>query len=151
VIPVSHCKVLLDLVTSSYIFAIPPTAFLFFLRVRAVYSRSRLVVGVFGLLWLSVLGTSLLVPLEVAQGIHIGTTNQCINSKVSQIAATPVVTNMVLNLLVFVAVSWRLAVINHPTQSRVWSLLTGQGMSPMSSMVIKSGQLYYMCVFVVSR
>jgi hypothetical protein len=141
---------LLKVLTSSYIFAIPPTAFLFFLRVRAVYPRNRLVISAFGLLWLGVFGSSFVVPLKVAEGIHIGTTNQCILTQVSRIAVAPVAANMALNLLVFVAVPWRLAVIHQSTKSRFWRFFKGEGMSPMSSMVIKSGQLYYLYVLVVS-
>jgi hypothetical protein len=143
---VKNCDILLKVVSSSFVFAITPTAFLFFLRVRAVYHKDRLVVGIFGFLWLAVLGTSLVVPLGVAEGIHIGTTNQCTLTKISSTAIAPVVATMVLNFLVCVAVTWRLAVIHQSTRSRFWTFFIGEGTSPLASMLIKSGQLYYLCV-----
>jgi hypothetical protein len=148
---VKNCNALDKVTTVSYVFAIPPTAFLFCLRVWAVHPGNRLVMVIFGLLWLAVLGTSFLVPIMVAESVHIGTTGQCINSKVSPLAGAPVVVNMVLNLLVFVVVSWRLAAIKQSNRSRFWAMFKGEGMSPLASMVIKSGQLYYLCAAVRYR
>jgi hypothetical protein len=43
----------------------PATSLLFFLRVRAVYNRSRIITTFFGILWLGIAGTSVLIMLGI--------------------------------------------------------------------------------------
>jgi hypothetical protein len=143
---VKRCDILLKVLSASYIFAIPPTAFLFFLRVRAMFRDNRLVTGFFGLLWLGIFGTAFIVPFGGVEGVHIGAVSQCIDSKVSQITIVPTTVNMAFDLLVFLSISWRLAVLNHQAGSRVQAFFTGRGMSHISNTLMQSGQLYFMFV-----
>jgi hypothetical protein len=143
---VKNCNALLHTTAAAYIFAIPPTTFLFCLRVWAVFPGNRLVLGIFGFLWLAVVGTALLIPLKVAAAEHIGTTQFCIETELSALAGAAVVSNMVLNMLVFAVVSWRLVMINQSDRFDFWALVKGKAMSPIASLIIKSGQLYYLCV-----
>jgi hypothetical protein len=143
---VAHCNTVLKISTSAYVFSVPPTAGLFFLRVRAVYIDNRVVVAFFALLWLAVIGTSLLIPLEVAQAVHIGTTNICVDTKVSSIASAPVVANTVLNVLVCLFISWRLSGDGYLAERpSLLSIFRTKGLSPVASALIQSGQLYYLC------
>jgi hypothetical protein len=45
--------------------AMMSTSLLFFYRVRAVYSNSMIVTGVFGFLWASTAGLSVLAPISL--------------------------------------------------------------------------------------
>jgi hypothetical protein len=56
----------------------PATSLLFFLRVRAVYNRSRIITAFFGILWLGITGTSILITIGTTDSeslvvSHIGT------------------------------------------------------------------------------
>jgi hypothetical protein len=119
------------------------TSLLFLLRVRAIYHSERIVVAFFVLFWLSVLGTSVIVPLGTG-GAHIGTTSNCINSYVGKDNITPLILNMAFNLLVFIAISYRLISGNRQADSRIKAFVKGDGSSRVSSLLIKSGQLYYL-------
>jgi hypothetical protein len=120
------------------------TSFIFFLRARAIFHSDRVVVGFFGLFWLVILGTSILVPLGSGGG-HIGTTDRCINTSVAQNSVVPVILNMAFNVLVFVAISYRL-IATRQTDSRFKAFVKADGASRVASLLIKGGQLYYLCV-----
>ena len=51
--------------------AISSTSLLFFFRVRAIYDNSRAVTVIFGFLWLSLSGLSILIMLGMTRGTYI--------------------------------------------------------------------------------
>jgi hypothetical protein len=121
------------------------TSLLFLLRARAIFHSERLVFAFFAVFWLAILGTSILVPTGTG-GAHIGTTDRCINSYVGKFNITPVILNMAFNLLVFIAISYRLISPTGQASSRLKSFVKADGTSRVASMLIKSGQLYYLYV-----
>jgi hypothetical protein len=123
--------------------AAPSTGFLFFLRIRAIFHRNRIVVWFFLFLWLVTLGTSFLLPFGL-EGIHIGNTQYCINHKVAEFSGAGTVANTVHGTLVFLAISWKLLSLNDESSSRVKAFVKGQGVSRLSSTILTSGQLYYL-------
>jgi hypothetical protein len=122
--------------------AAPSTGFLFFLRVRAIFHKTRIVVGLFFVLWLATLAASFLLPFGL-EGIHIGTTQYCINHKVAGFAGAGTVANTIHGTLVFLAISWKLLSMSNES-SRMKAFVKGQSSSRISSVVLTSGQLYYL-------
>jgi hypothetical protein len=122
--------------------AVPSTASLFFLRVRAIFHKTPVIVGLFFALWVATLATSIMVPFGI-EGTHIGTTQYCINASVKGYAGAGTVTNMVHGTLVFLAISFKLLSMNEQS-SRMKAFVNGQGVSRISSAILTSGQLYYL-------
>jgi hypothetical protein len=142
VAPVTHCQTLQVALGWCYVVAAPSTGFLFFLRVRAIFHKTRIVVGLFFVLWLATLAASFLLPFGL-EGIHIGTTQYCINHKVAGFAGAGTVANTIHGTLVFLAISWKLLSMSNES-SRMKAFVKGQSSSRISSVVLTSGQLYYL-------
>ncbi|KAJ7452239.1 hypothetical protein FB451DRAFT_1565956 [Mycena latifolia] len=75
--PLSACNTAFIAFNSFYTITVSSSAFLFFFRVRAIYGGSRVVTGIFGVLWLAVLATSITVPVS-GRGTSIGDPPQCL-------------------------------------------------------------------------
>ncbi|EJD43639.1 hypothetical protein AURDEDRAFT_137862 [Auricularia subglabra TFB-10046 SS5] len=144
---VNDCQALQVGLGWCYFIAVPSTSFLFFLRLRAIFMDSRIVVGFFAFLWFSTLAGSMTVPFAVRGG-HIGTTNRCINVEVQSFSSAAPVTNTVHSTLVFIAVSIRLLYTSSSRltdQSRLRSFVMGETSSGsrISRALLQGGQLYY--------
>ncbi|KAG2134037.1 uncharacterized protein EDB93DRAFT_1107416 [Suillus bovinus] len=140
------CQTILWIIGFSYPFAAPATAALFFFRVRAVYDRSIIVTLIFGTLWLGTLGAAIALPFTL-KGDHIGTTDYCIQTSVAPGASAVVIINACSDTLVFLFISWRLALNNFTAESwgtRVRSFYKGDGLPRLSKTLLQSGQAYYL-------
>jgi len=51
--------------------SIPATSLLFFFRVKAIYSHSRIVPAFFGVMWLGIAGLSIMIMLGITKGAYI--------------------------------------------------------------------------------
>ena len=119
-----------------------------FLRVKAVYAQDRLVVGVFAFLWFATFACTITAPFSL-KGIHIGTTQRCIDSEVKSFGSAGIVASAVNDTLIFFAVTYRLIfyhVASESWSSRIHSFFKGDGMGRMSKMLLQSGQIYYLYV-----
>lgn len=65
VAPVRHCQALLYILGSFVALCLSFTSLLFLYRLRAVYSNSKIIQGFFNLLWMVLVGSSVLVPLSL--------------------------------------------------------------------------------------
>lgn len=63
--PVAHCQALIYISGSFLMLSQASTSLLFFVRVKAVYSNSKIVTGFFGVAWFVNFGLSVLVPLAM--------------------------------------------------------------------------------------
>jgi hypothetical protein len=142
VAPVPNCQALQVALGWCFVVAVPSTSFLFFLRVRAIFFKRRIIVGFFALLWLITLATSFMVPFGLT-GTHIATTQYCINFSVKPYVGAGTIANMTHGTLVFLAISWKLLSLNEES-SRVKAFVKGEGISRLSSAILVSGQLYYL-------
>ncbi|KAH7910528.1 hypothetical protein BJ138DRAFT_1008626 [Hygrophoropsis aurantiaca] len=144
------CRPLRIVIGITYIFTSPSTSALFFFRVRAVFIHSRAAIVFFALLWLSVLGSSFVVPFTI-QNQHIGNTGRCINTDVNNVAAAPTAFNTLYATLVFFAISFKLmsiTVIDSPTwKDRIRYFIRGDGLPRFSKLLFQSGQQYYFATF----
>ncbi|KZP04186.1 hypothetical protein FIBSPDRAFT_878768 [Athelia psychrophila] len=138
------------LVTSAFV-AIASTSFLFFLRVRAVYLRSRTVTTIFGALWVATASTSISFAALAARGVeHVPYSPYCTRTPLKH-NTTPVAMAFVHDTMVYLAISYRLAADAVPAadwRSRVLSIVTGKGLFSLSRSLMKGGQLYYLATTV---
>ncbi|TCD66862.1 hypothetical protein EIP91_000816 [Steccherinum ochraceum] len=125
--------------------ALPLNSLLFFFRARAVFNKNKILVALFAVLWLGTLGGSLTAPFAV-DGIHIGTTSNCVNSNVKPFASAGSIAVAVNDTLVFLAISTQLMMYSLAStwSSRIKAFMKGQGLGQISKTLLQTGQLYYM-------
>ncbi|KAJ7018993.1 hypothetical protein C8F04DRAFT_976246 [Mycena alexandri] len=151
--PVGDCRTFHLGIALLFPLAIPSTSLLFFFRVRAVYCCSRTVTIVFGLMWLTVLGTSLLIPI-VTRGVNIGPTRYCSLGDLAPYVETIGLNPGLFDTAVFLAISYRLVGNTH-VEYRSWrqkarAFFTGAYLPSFSKSLFIDGQLYYMITVVTN-
>ncbi|KAI0077951.1 hypothetical protein K474DRAFT_1570555, partial [Panus rudis PR-1116 ss-1] len=151
VAPVGDCHALAKAIGWCGAFGIALNSLLFFFRVRAVFNNSKPLIALFAFLWLSTLAGGLTAPFGV-DGIHIGTTRNCVNSNVKEYSSAGMVAVAVNDTVVFIAISIRL--LTHSLAStwseRVTTFLSGRRMGSMSKALLQTGQLYYLATVGVN-
>jgi hypothetical protein len=137
----------------TFIFSIPPTTLLFFLRLRAVFLRRRITVAIFAFLWTSVPVTAFWTARLVLSGLP--TEDRCKSVLGYVTGGTQLVslwTNTIYSTLVFVAISWRLLALSRHGQNIpvTRAFIRGMAGSRIASALLREGQVYYLWVpFVV--
>ncbi|KAJ7782250.1 hypothetical protein DFH07DRAFT_935447 [Mycena maculata] len=133
--------------------AIALTSLLFFFRVRAVYGGARTVTIVFGLMWLSVLGTSLIIPIAT-RGVNIGPTPYCSLGELEAYVAIIGLNPGLFDTAVFLAISYRLVgnthVEYHSWKQKVSAFFTGAYLPSFSKSLFVDGQIYYMITVITN-
>ncbi|KAF7972951.1 hypothetical protein HWV62_16520 [Athelia sp. TMB] len=115
--PVANCQSLEYSIGVFFEISVPATSYLFFLRVRAVYNRSKVITAIFGCLWIAIKGSSLVMLI-----------------------------GMKGDTLVFLAISYRIlsnAMVGDTWRERARSFFKGEGLYGLSKGLLQSGQLYY--------
>ncbi|KAH8082421.1 hypothetical protein BXZ70DRAFT_959054 [Cristinia sonorae] len=127
------------------VFGLSFNSLLFFFRVRAVFNRDKVIVGVFAVLWLGTSGAALTAPFAV-DGIHIGTTKHCVNSNVKSFASAGIIATAANDTLIFLAISTQLVMYSlaDTWTSRIKAFMRGQGLGQISKSLLQTGQLYYL-------
>jgi hypothetical protein len=119
---------------------------LFFLRLRAIYNRNRVVVACFFVLWLGLLACTMFIPIGVI-GDNVPGTNMCEDAAVPITAFAAVTAPLVHDTLVFIAISWRLAQNAH-IQMNVKDgfkvALFGENLPSFTKGLLLDGQRYYL-------
>ncbi|KAJ7248003.1 hypothetical protein C8J57DRAFT_1673321 [Mycena rebaudengoi] len=151
--PVGDCRAFHLGIALLFPIAIPLTSLLFFFRVRAVYCCARAVTIVFGLMWLAVLGTSLIIPIAT-RGVNIGPTPYCSLGDLEPYAETIGLNPGLFDTGVFLAISYRLVGNTH-VEYRSWrqnarAFFTGAYLPSFSKSLFMDGQLYYMITVVTN-
>ncbi|KAF7976877.1 hypothetical protein HWV62_5411 [Athelia sp. TMB] len=149
VAPIDDCQALVGVLGASTVLMTMATATLFFLRVRAVYLRSRVITAVFGALWLITLGITLL-QVSALNSVHIASTKKCAPTK-NEYLQLPCIVTTVSDTLVFLAITYRLAadaVIEDTFYGWVRTILHGRGLYSLSKALMQSGQRYYLASIV---
>ncbi|KAJ7284421.1 hypothetical protein C8J57DRAFT_1216857 [Mycena rebaudengoi] len=152
-LPVGRCLTADITINSFYTVGLSATCLLFFFRVRAIYSNSRSITIIFGLLWLAVLGASITVPIG-AGAVHLGPTNYCLITEVAPYVGASSILVTVHDTAVFFAISYRLmanSYVAHPTsRDRFGAFISGAYLPAFSKALFIDGQVYYM-ISVVSN
>ncbi|PSR79413.1 hypothetical protein PHLCEN_2v7058 [Hermanssonia centrifuga] len=145
---VGNCNALLIAIGTVGTIAVPANSYLMFMRVRAVFNDSKPIVIIFGFLWVATLAGSITAPFSL-KGVHIGTTQRCINSEVKQYGSAGIIIATCNDTLIFLAITYRLIMHHVPSDSwshRLRGFLRGDGMGKMSKLLLQTGQLYYLYV-----
>ncbi|KAJ7595240.1 hypothetical protein C8J56DRAFT_1114968 [Mycena floridula] len=145
--PVPNCGHLIIVIGITLALSASTTSFLFFLRVTAVWLHHKFVYGLFLLLWLCVLGTSIAIPIGV-RGAHLGTTQQCIYTVVpsAYLEASPIMI-FINDTMIFLAISYR--IISHMMAEETmtaWinAFFKGKHISHFGRLLLQGGQHYYL-------
>jgi hypothetical protein len=141
---VPSCSALILGIGISYICAVPVTALLFLLRLRAVFLKDRVAVAIFGVLWFCMLGASISLPFAVTAA-RIGPTNYCIDAEVKPYSSAGPIANTIFSTIIFIAISWRLVSMSSGMRgtSRREAFLAGEGSSTIATALLRDGQMYY--------
>lgn len=143
--PAGHCLLFEAIGTSIYSIALSCTGLLFFIRLRAIYIRNKLVVLSFFVLWLGLIACTLLLPIE-ARGGHIGDTKYCIDANVPRSAYASVLAPLIHDTLVFAAISYRLGQNSYKETlpGVLKAAISGKYLPKFTKGLLHDGQRYYL-------
>lgn len=125
-------------------FATPINTALFLLRIYGVFHGSKIVIGIFSLLWLATFA-SFTGSLHV-KALSIGPTEYCIVESPFLTVSTSFIVPVIYDTLVFSAITWRI-VADSPVEG--WKahtslFFTGERIGHISRMLLQTGQGYYL-------
>ncbi|KAF9471347.1 hypothetical protein BDN70DRAFT_888251 [Pholiota conissans] len=144
--PTGHCKAFETITDAFYPVSLGLSALLFFIRLRAIYNRDRIVVAFFFLLWLGLLGTTMIVPITILGG-NIGPTQYCIDEDVPNAVYAAIISPLVHDTLVFIAITYRLvrnAHLETGLKDGMAVAFSGEYLPAFSKGLLKDGQKYYL-------
>ncbi|KJA18348.1 hypothetical protein HYPSUDRAFT_191052 [Hypholoma sublateritium FD-334 SS-4] len=149
-VPIGHCTLLHKIVTSCSSVAFACTALLFFLRLRAIYNRNRVVVAIFFFFWLILLAA--VIPFNTT-GAEVGSTKYCsFTSGGFTPSFTVNLTPLLYDTLVFFAISWRLCRLScaKPSGPResLKLLIFGKYLPAFTKSLYLDGQVYYLTTLI---
>jgi hypothetical protein len=119
------------------------TSYLFLLRIRAIFNGRRWITGLFALLWVAVVGTSIMVPFSLHSD-HVSGTQNCIPLEMHPRAGVYGLVNILYHILIFLCISWKLVAMQHGLHGGIRNIIRGRGFSRISGMLWSSGQLYFL-------
>lgn len=148
--PVGHCALVSNVAFGWCPLSIAGTGLLFFLRLRAIYNRNRLVVSVFFILWLALLASAINLPFGF-KGAAVKGTSFCMYAYVSRLAFYSRIAPLVFDTLVFIAISWRLSrigTLSEPSEgvgrNTLNAMVFGTNLPAFSRGLLTDGQIYYL-------
>ncbi|KAJ7441652.1 hypothetical protein B0H11DRAFT_2095864 [Mycena galericulata] len=150
--PIGRCGLVYRVVDSFYPVAIASNSALFFFRIRAIWGKTRLVTGLFGILWLGVAGMSTTIAFG-GDAVAIGPTQYCLVSKLAPYVGASAIMVTVYDTAVFFAISYRLLTntyVVHSPRELMKALFSGAYLPSFSRSLLVDGQLYYM-ISVISN
>ncbi|KZP29393.1 hypothetical protein FIBSPDRAFT_946688 [Athelia psychrophila] len=146
---IANCALLFGISATFACLASVCTAFLFLIRVRAVYLKSRRITVAFGALFIFTIALNLTqyadIHIEYIPGTKLCGSN--LNDKLYGLS----IANATYDTLVFLAISYRLAADGATEDSwraRLQSIVKTRGLYCVSSSLMRSGQLYYLATIV---
>ncbi|KZP23364.1 hypothetical protein FIBSPDRAFT_952159 [Athelia psychrophila] len=117
---------------------------LFFMRVRAIYSNSKLVTVLAGVGWLSVVGTRATVAFLVHTAPVPGQTGYCAISGFGLITVITLWLNWAYDTGIYIAICIKLtSYTTSSASSRNLSSLRGDGLPPIMRQLLNDGHVYY--------
>lgn len=122
------------------------TAMLFLLRVYAVWYGSKIIRGVFIFLWVAVVIASATVPFGI-EGVHIGPTQQCINSQVAGYIESTLIMGLINDSAVVAAISYRIVkncAAGDSFEVRLRTFMGSGSIPQLSKALLQGGQHYYL-------
>jgi len=138
---VGSCRALTIVTGWCWAFAAPSTSLLFFFRARAVFEGRRVILAIFGILWLATLGGSLSIPFSIS-GDHIVDTDRCQNTSIRPLTAAGIIGSICNDTIIFVAISWHV-IRRTAVKGKIKSFFCGHDLPFISKELIQGGQQYY--------
>ncbi|KAF9044941.1 hypothetical protein BJ165DRAFT_1527886 [Panaeolus papilionaceus] len=139
------CRRFLRIVGAFYPITTPATSFLFFLRLRAVFDRDRVIVAVFAFIWIALFGSTFTVPIGLIGG-NIGPTKYCMTVEIRKYIIAPTIISFIHDTLVLLAISWRLMTSTHTDpdiRKGVKTMVFGDYLPSFSRALLHDGQRFY--------
>ncbi|KZP10661.1 hypothetical protein FIBSPDRAFT_937892 [Athelia psychrophila] len=146
VAPVSDCQRLEVIMAIFIMFALNANNVLYFLRVRAVYGKSRIITAFFGFFGFGVFGTTFCAPFTI-KAQHIGSTSRCVTTEVHPSLLAMMFSNATFGTLVFLAISYRIT--SQSVGGAGWcaaakGFFRGDGAPRVGKLLLHHGQLSYL-------
>ncbi|TCD70101.1 hypothetical protein EIP91_004830 [Steccherinum ochraceum] len=153
-VPIENCAAIKDAIGVFFVISHVSTSLLFLHRVRAVFFRERLIVAFFVILWLAVVGTSIVVPITVTVG-YMDEMKFCNLEFETHFPPLIVLwTASVFYGLVFLCTSWRLVknmnmMSDDESKRALWwmrikSIFRGDNLPRVTNEIVKGGRKYYL-------
>ena len=126
------------------------TSLLFFFRTRAVFNRNRWVVAFFACLWLAVLGGCLAYIVDAFKPVvlnpALNRATLCLKSGNNPFVSATIITPLINDTLVFLAITWRLSRNSYDPYKRsgIKDLILGDHLPVFSKVLLQDGQVYYL-------
>ncbi|KAF9471946.1 hypothetical protein BDN70DRAFT_973215 [Pholiota conissans] len=150
--PITHCVRVDQFLDWSFPIVQSSTSLLFVLRVCAVYNNSNLPRTFFGITWLAVAASTLVVSLGM-EASNIGTTRYCIYTRNTPYIALTFIVSLLHETFVFVAITWRLLQNTHVDCNlrRGFRIVVfGHYLPIFSKTLLQDGQIYYLTTITTS-
>ncbi|KAJ7033474.1 hypothetical protein C8F04DRAFT_1002953, partial [Mycena alexandri] len=153
--PLRDCEATYIASNTFYTIGVSGTAFLFFIRVRAIFQGERMPTIIFGCLWLAVLASSI-ARTTAGGGIGLGDPTVCVVQarNIWSIFGVAGIVIMMHDTIVFFAISYRLVTLSQAEQQapggKVKALFSGANLPAFSKSLFMDGQMYYMIAVVAN-
>lgn len=144
--PTGNCAAFEHIGDAWYPMSLSFSALLFFFRLRAIYNRDRIVVACFFVLWLGLVGTTILIPIVIS-GASIGPTKFCEDADVPNSSYAAIFAPLIHDTFVFIAISYRLTQNAHmdvDLKDGFKIAMFGKYLPTFTQSLLKDGQRYYL-------
>ena len=133
--------------TCVYVIAFLSTTLLFLFRANSVYHDARFAKIAFSLLWSTTAVSALCVPFSFTAA-RATPQRQCVIIFVSKLIVIPSAVLVIFDTTVYISISYRMTTFWVPCSkwTRCKAFFTGTGSGPISSALLHTGQLYFLCV-----
>ncbi|KAJ7757613.1 hypothetical protein B0H16DRAFT_1314327 [Mycena metata] len=150
------CESLYSALSAFFPIGVSGTAFLFFIRVRAIFNGERMPTIIFGCLWLAVLASSI-ANSTTGRAIGLGNPTLCVVALQHVPPALLGLVGIAITMhdtIVFLAISYRLISNVQAEPQTPWeqfkALFSGADLPAFSKSLFMDGQMYYMIAVVVN-
>ncbi|KAJ6490137.1 hypothetical protein C8R45DRAFT_1139244 [Mycena sanguinolenta] len=145
VAPVINCNSIILGYSICFVLSQTATAMLFFLRVTAVWNQSKIAFATFFILWITVLGAGITIPLGL-RGAKLGPTMQCVLTAVPAYTEVAAIMPLINDTAIFLAINYRIlahTIVADSALARLRVFFGGTGLSTLSRALLRSGQHFY--------
>ncbi len=155
-VPSRNCLLLGTVVAACSSVAYSCTTLLFFLRLRAIYNRNRIIVSTFFALWLAFPALSIYLPyvinmqtdLTLLQNLEATTYCPIQVFYAQKLVFYTQLATLTYDTLVFIAISWRLCRISvvkpRGPQESLKLVFFGKYLPTFTKSIYRDGQVYYL-------
>lgn len=143
------CRLASQATNSMVALCLPCTSFLFMLRVYGVFRGCRIIIAVFGLLWVSTLG-AITQPFTIHRERALDPALDFCLTQVEKFSTFGLIAVAIFDTAVFAVISMRCISCGmaESWKERTKSFFCGKGIGNVSRLLLQTGQLYYLLVAI---